>query len=190
MKYVQTSERNTKYLTSWPNRKKKKKITKNQSKISFFLIPRLPTCSFPRVLATIFSSTYLLPCMVILMYKSLYVFSCINPLPAFQYSRVYNFSFSPLYPLKLAHYQAHGGYTINIKYLSNYVFSKCPMLVSYKINIQSFLISPFYDLARYLTADSILLTTFSIISTEIKWMIQVIWENSGCVNMGNCINLS
>ena len=91
------------------NHKKPLKSNVTQSKISFFLIPRLPTCPFPRVSATIFSSTYLFPCMVILMYKFLYVFSCINPLPAFQYSRVYNFSFSPLYPLKLAHYQAHRG---------------------------------------------------------------------------------
>ena len=42
------------------------------------------------------------------------------------------------------------------------------ILVSCKINIQSFLISPHYDLACYLTADSILLTTFLIISAEIK----------------------
>lgn len=41
----------------------------------------------------------------------------------------------------------------------------------------------------YLRVDSILFTTYSILSAEMKWIIQVIWKNLGCVNIGNYFNL-
>ena len=61
------------------------------------------------------------------------------------------------------------------------------ILVSCKINIQSFLISPHYDLACYLTADSILLTTFLIISAEIKWMIRLFEKTQDVSALGTAL---